>query len=393
MIPRLRRLFTRLVMVAASASVSGSVQQNNDQLIPYPAENLRTALIPIWRGGRISEEPILFIRDPATGEAQGQLLFVPTNLATVRDGSGRTTYERGRDYQWTPGSRTVRLPAGSRIVSVEPAQLRRPKNSQAYSLPHRDGGGDIFFGAKTEYQDLQTAITYDCAPGAWSGSVPVYAGEQLPRTTQKLQHGDPVRLVLLGDSISTGCNASGWAGVAPHLPPYGELVRRALAARFHSEVSLRNLSLGGANAAWGATRSEAVAEAQPDLLIVAFGANDAHRRPAADYQADLRNLIAGVRAKQADCEFILVSTMPGNTAWTSLQPKLYSDYRDALAALVGPGVAFADVTGLWYEMLRYKSYYDVTGNGVNHPNDFAHRVQAQVLLALLDPTFGAMAPP
>jgi hypothetical protein len=58
-------------------------------------------------------------------------------------------------------------------------------------------------------------------------------------------------------------------------------------------------------------------------------------------------------------------------------------YREALASLTGPGVALADVTSLWQEMLRRKREVDLTGNGVNHPNDFGHRVYAQAILALL----------
>jgi hypothetical protein len=30
-----------------------------------------------------------------------------------------------------------------------------------------------------------------------------------------------------------------------------------------------------------------------------------------------------------------------------------------------------------------QEYYDVTGNGLNHPNDFGHRLYAQVVLAQL----------
>jgi hypothetical protein len=58
-------------------------------------------------------------------------------------------------------------------------------------------------------------------------------------------------------------------------------------------------------------------------------------------------------------------------------------YRDALAELVAPGVALADLTSIWGELLKRKSFYDLTGNGVNHPNDFGHCVYAETLLALL----------
>ena len=62
---------------------------------------------------------------------------------------------------------------------------------------------------------------------------------------------------------------------------------------------------------------------------------------------------------------------------------MFPQYRDALASLCGKGVALADVTSLWTDLLNRKRYYDVTGNGVNHTNDFGHRLYAQVILGLL----------
>ena len=55
----------------------------------------------------------------------------------------------------------------------------------------------------------------------------------------------------------------------------------------------------------------------------------------------------------------------------------------AEAAAARTGVALADMTSMWTEMLKYKKDSDLTGNGVNHPNDFGHRVYAQVLSSLL----------
>ena len=41
------------------------------------------------------------------------------------------------------------------------------------------------------------------------------------------------------------------------------------------------------------------------------------------------------------------------------------------------------MTAVWADLLARKSWHDLTGNGVNHPNDFGHRLYAQVILALL----------
>jgi hypothetical protein len=41
------------------------------------------------------------------------------------------------------------------------------------------------------------------------------------------------------------------------------------------------------------------------------------------------------------------------------------------------------VTTLWQRLLQTKRYHDLSGNGVNHPNDFGHRLYARVILHLL----------
>ena len=33
--------------------------------------------------------------------------------------------------------------------------------------------------------------------------------------------------------------------------------------------------------------------------------------------------------------------------------------------------------------LERKSFYDMSGNGVNHPNDYGHRIYATVILDML----------
>lgn len=82
-------------------------------------------------------------------------------------------------------------------------------------------------------------------------------------------------------------------------------------------------------------------------------------------------------------EFILVATMLANPDWTALRHERFPEYRDALASLRGPGVELADLSSVWAELHRHKRDADLTGNGVNHPNDFGHRIYAQVLGSLL----------
>lgn len=343
------------------------------------------ALQPFWRSTNMIGESVLFIQDPQGKTASATLLFEPLTVVHVSNSAGTMTYEEGRDFQWKPGSRILQLPAGSRIVSKKAAELRRPAGSQPYWLTHRDGQGEILFGASHEYHDMQTMISYTHKPVDWAGALGHSPTNPLPKTRLRLQQGQSLKVGLLGDSISTGCNASGWAGVAPHQPAYQDLFVSNLRRVFHADVTLTNLAVGGTDTAWGLTRLEALAAARPDLILLAFGMNDAAGRSAVDYQTNMRKMVEGLSARCPEAEFILIAPMLGNKDWVILHAERFPQYRQALDALCRPGVALADMTTIWTQVLETKKDWDMTGNGVNHPNDFGHRIYAQVLSALLIP--------
>jgi lysophospholipase L1-like esterase len=303
---------------------------------------------------------------------------------SVCNSAGDVAYVEGRDYVWQQGSNEITLPAGSRILFRTPQELRRPAGSQPFRLTHRDGKGEILFGAGHEYHDMQTVITYEHDSDAWKAPCPSFAGDRLPHTLKKLETKKPLTIAVLGDSISTGCNASGWAKMAPFQPAYQDLFAMNLEAVYGTKVSVKNFAVGGTDSAWGLANIGKVIAAKPDIVVLAFGMNDdPGNRSAGSYQANIKAMIDAMRKANPATEFILVATMLGNQEWTVIHPELFPQYRNALAKLCGRGIILADMTTIWAELLKQKKYWDITGNGVNHPNDFGHRVYAQVLSALL----------
>ena len=347
----------------------------------YSAELLQ----PFWDSEVMHGESVLFIKEGADNDAHASVIYPIEKVLSVKNSTGEITYEEGRDYKWTKDSRELLLPKDSRIVSSTAADLHRPANSQQFHLPHRDGTGDIFFGGRLEYQDLQACVTYAHQRESWPDIVPTLDEVGLGKTIPKLCDKKPLRIVVIGDSISVGCNASGWAGGAPFQPAYPELVRHNLEKHYGEEISLTNLSVSGMSTDWAFTMIDKIVEPHPDLVIIAFGMNDASGRPAKEYQAKTKSVTDQVRAKLPEAEYILVATMVGNRDWISLKQELFPEYSESLKQLRAPGIAVADVTSIWAECLKHKQHYDLTGNGVNHPNDFGHRVYAQVISALLIP--------
>lgn len=73
----------------------------------------------------------------------------------------------------------------------------------------------------------------------------------------------------------------------------------------------------------------------------------------------------------------LLYQIPGKPA--TLPGHHQDEYADALRQLAGAGVALADVQSVQKRLMERKRYVDMTGNWLNHPNDYLARIHAQVL--------------
>ena len=96
----------------------------------------------------------------------------------------------------------------------------------------------------------------------------------LPRTQQLIADKKPVRVVLYGDSISEV--KKGWNGGAerPESNWGAVLVQRLADAYPGSAFTIQHFAVGGQNSYEGLGRLGYLEPFKPDLVLVAFGAND-----------------------------------------------------------------------------------------------------------------------
>lgn len=99
------------------------------------------------------------------------------------------------------------------------------------------------------------------------------------------------------------------------------------------------------------------------------------------YRTQVSGIMNAALAKNPNVEFILISPMLANPYGT--QSKIQSLYKAELQKLVRKGVVLADLTGTHQELLKYKTCQDMTGNNVNHPNDYLSRWYAQIISKIL----------
>jgi len=318
-------------------------------------------LVPFWETTAMYRESAILRGDDRGAHAT--LLFQPESITAVTDAAGGQVYEEGADYIVERAQRRLVRTPGSRMPWV-----------------HSEASGTN--GALTHGHTIAVSYTHAGNRMSWRPDAQL---ARLPRFADCLRRGAPIGLCVIGDSISAGYDASGFHGFPPFQPPYAPLVAHAMEGLAGARVRLENLATAGWTTADALWEAERVALLQPDLVIVAFGMNDAAYADGDEFAANLSTLLDGVRAGHPSAEFLLVSPMLPTRECTWVDSSRFAAYQDRLRALGGEGVAFVDMTRLWVEVGQRKPIDDLSGNGLNHPNDFGHRLYAHTIIAALWP--------
>ena len=337
---------------------------------------------PFWRSNRIFGESLFFIREAPGTAPRSRLLFPPAGAVQLTSASREIRYASPEDYLVEVDTGIVALPAGSRIPFMDRAALY-PGIGQEHCMAHKRGEERVglYFGEGHLFHDRQVEASYD-HHSSWQGFVPRAQLDRLPGTVKRLKAAGPLKICIIGDSISTGCNASAVIGVPPGMPPYPELWVEAIRRHRTGEVILKNFAVSGTGMKYGMAVAGKAMDEAPDLVVIAYGMNDAGFITVEEYVSHTTRILDAIKDRDRETEIILMASMLGNPEWAYAPTEKFLLFRDALKSLCGPGVALADLTSLWADLLKIKSYQDLTGNGVNHPNDFGHRIIAQVLLDL-----------
>jgi lysophospholipase L1-like esterase len=339
-----------------------------------PACNLNQAMRPFWLGKKICNEAVLMFSQngqPATG----RLLFHPARIISVRDYGLATNYVEGRDY--TADGRTLICTPSSRMTQVREKDLL--KGEFKWNV----------VGGK------QVMVTYE-HDDTWTHPLPQYVGDGLPNTMKKLRAHAPLTVVAYGDSITHGYGESRLSHIRPYLPPWPELFVHRLKEIYHDKhIQFYNSSQSGATSRWGKDYAgRMVASLNPDLVLVAFGQNDFWSISADSFAANIADIMRTIRKKNSKAEFILISTLRFDPAYTTNSQywNVVGEYAKKLKAMNGPGVQFVDMTAISQWVYAAKKPKDCMHDPL-HPNDYFARWYAQSLVAALDPASGRKATP
>jgi lysophospholipase L1-like esterase len=372
---------------------------------PDPADNdvtefnLDQYLYPIWEGD-ISYAEAAFVReDEDGGIAPIKLLYPIDEIISVRSADLKTVYTPGDDYYIDDDGNLQIIPGGKIPVLAYDdyyfplSQEEHNQNKLGTKLPEAGNFGWGFIRAeigtnKPGMSQWTVAVTYIHEKDSQSVvNMPASKSAQFANLMTKLEAGQDIKIVSTGDSITDGWSASGSVNIAPFCPRYNILVEQYIKAAYNVNVTQKNVSVSGSNTNGGVSKLNDICAENPDLVIIAFGMNDGCSMHPDTYISNINKMVATINEKCPNACIVVVGTCLPNPqfAWNpggESALKYHIDYIDYLknAEPNWKKAAHADVTTANIEMYARKVYQDLAGSNSNHPNDFMHRVYAQVII-------------
>lgn len=347
---------------------------------------------PYWLGNVIYQETVLCIDDGS--EISGKLQYTPVKILSVRDNTYKKEYKEGEDYT-VSGSKIV-LTANTACPYLTKENLKG-KNLPSQYRAVSDLGKvtnvetdyfmwteDIFFTEGSLIYGHQICVSYVYDVNELDRTQFAEFGTVCPKFLEKLRNGEKVVIGITGDSVSYGCSASSLASREPYMPQFPALLSYAINEEYGVKPSIKNYSVGGttSNEAVSTKVAEKLVKSKSDLVLIHFGINDSGGVTAAKLKSNVKKVIDDTLAELPDCEFLYIKCFAPNPV---LYPEAkFRDYWKAIDELAAEYDCFyaVDLYSPSMKMIEAKKYLDVTGNGINHPNDFVVRFYAMNLVNL-----------
>ena len=308
------------------------------------------------------------------------LLFPIKEIIKVTDSAFEKEYIAGVDYELTSDG-LLKIIVGGAIPCV-PYGAYYPDELVPGEAFGRTVGGLIMFSEDGRFHKSQIAVTYKY-DGQWDGPLPENQSKKINRFLEKAEKKDAVTVLFYGDSITVGANASSFMGLPPYSKTWTEQVTEAIEKKYDNHnINYVNTAVGGTTSDWGLQEAnERVFPYQPDVMFLAFGMNCGGAVTPERFKENLKGIISVARESNPQCDVVLISTSLPNedvAGFMGMQPLYIEKIREIAEEL--DHVAVTDMTGMHQYLLTKKRFCDMTGNNVNHPNDFLVNVYADTVI-------------
>lgn len=355
---------------------------------------------PYFLGNVIYNETAMMTKHE-DGSVSAVLRYKPKKILSVRDYTWKTEYPTG---SYSLQDNKIVMAADGEIPYWTEEQLVGEnipgpyvkKNTMALTNTATDyyvwGGMGIYTESDFYYgRQVQVSYVYD-VNDLPEGVNPECLIDSLPNLKAKLEAKGNVKLVTVGDSVGEGCSSSFKFNHEPYMHPWADQIVDVLTDKYGATVSNANQSVGGKTSAYTSeddSKLADIAKENPDALFIHYGINDLGGSVTPNgFRENIERIILYVQSNLPSCDIVLLSPiMPNPGIYDSEKLGMYGEGLQDLADTYSNsthGVAFVDMTKLSLDYMQNgKGYFDLTANGINHPNDYGHRLYTQALSAAL----------
>ena len=278
-------------------------------------------------------------------------------------GNPSKVFEEGKDYRIDCAAGTICRTAASEIPDYAGSRFFGEDKFNPDAVPNLSNAPYLV------YADYETGESRTAWP----------AGKQccaFPKMAEKLKAGKTVDLVIFGDSISTGAEAT-------HGHAYYNHVKQYLEEKYGGTVNLVHKSAGGDSSMDALKRISSVM--QPcDGAVIAFGMNDQNVFggpecvPVYWYANNIGYFIDVFKLQGA--ETLVLAPHAPNPKWIH-SSEHFDEYACAAKRMcMERDSAFVNVNEVFRAVIgRGKTPECLLRNNINHPNDFGHKLYFEAI--------------
>ena len=335
---------------------------------------------PVWEGDTVYNETVWPI-DLDGGEPVIPLLYHADRIISVTDTSLEREFSAGVDYGLKDGKILIKRDGNINITPRDGFFLKEIQQDSPFKIA-AEGGGWLYFAEGDGITKKQICVTY-AHTDEWSFSTPAKTAK-LKRTLGRIKNKEKLNFAFFGDSITYGCNSSGLKDI--NVPPYAPIWPEMIVERMKQnggDIGYVNRAVGCMDSRWGAENLYGLFKNDaPDLMLIAFGMNDGD---VAHFEEYITKMTEDALKINPGCEFLLVSTILPHRLAAGFYREQYKQQQilQRICESYGDKAELVPMTDMHKALLQRKRYMDMTGNNVNHPNDFLAAVYAQTVLRIL----------
>ena len=405
--------------------VSALDSQTTDAAVFNEAVYAKNISRPFWNSNIIYNETVLVTAN-ADGSISGKLLYPAVDIVAVTNHDRTAFYDEGVHFSVSGNTITAINGALPHLHYTLTKGFSDGVTEQMWSDYssgagyYNNGGwqqpGMYDYGYCTQEGAIYTEgylfrthyiqVTYVYNPDSVDTSfLTKFDSNYLGGIRAKLEAGQDINMVTIGDSITAGCSSTGeMLNVPPYQPGYTTLVEQEIERVYGVNVNHVRLAVGGTMSdyllAGGGGRNSfvnALSNNTFDLAIIAYGMNDQGAgRNKATYQSNIQATLNELMADSPNCNVIFVNTFPRNPAMDANSGRgtqLYHDYKSALDTISvnlnnSKGANVSRVVNM-YAVGEYfmntagKPYAAISSSNCNHPCDSFIRVYAMNIMSTL----------